>query len=638
MRNGQFGLSGMFVLATMTAGMGCSSTSAPSGSAGASAGGGSSSAGGSNTGGLSGGGAGAGAGSSCTALSPCGGSALGAWKVESSCLTLSGAMDVSILGLGCSTVPATGSLTTTGTFTVNADNTFTDNTVTTGSATFPLAQVCLTLSSVVRTCEQLSSIFQAVGWSTSTCADTNGQCNCSVSANQSGGLGTLSTISTTKGQFSTSGTMLTTDDTIEPYCVAGDKLTVAPTFPARSGSIVFTKDTTMGGAGSGAGGGSSAGAGGMGAGGMGAGGAGGTGAGGTGMAGSGQGGGSGGAAPAGPLPCDIFAAASTSCVAAHSTVRALLRAYAGSLYQVMRASDGTTKDIPVLSAGGFADASVQDAFCMGTTCTIMKVYDQTGHGNVVQAEIPGLVLGKGMDAHEGHAGKAATPTMPATPGMTAASATKESLMVSGHKVYALYTNPAQAYWADASATGMPLGASPQSVYIVTSGTHFNNGCCYDYGNGEVSRTYVPGNSMDALYFGNGTQWGSGNGSGPWVMADLEGGVFSGVDTKQNAMLISQPFKYVTAFEKNNGMTELSLKAADATSPTLNTYYKGKLPNGKSPGAKQGSIVLGSGGDCCYSNNNASAGTFYEGAIVAGYPSDATDLAVHANIVSANYGK
>jgi len=41
--------------------------------------------------------------------------------------------------------------------------------------------------------------------------------------------------------------------------------------------------------------------------------------------------------------------------------------------------------------------------------------------------------------------------------------------------------------------------------------------------------------------------------------------------------------------------------------------------------KQGSIVLGSGGDCCRTNNNLSAGTFYEGAIVAGYPTDAADV-------------
>ena len=67
-------------------------------------------------------------------------------------------------------------------------------------------------------------------------------------------------------------------------------------------------------------------------------------------------------------------------------------------------------------------------------------------------------------------------------------------------------------------------------------------------------------------------------------------------------------------------------------------YKGALPPGKNPMKRQGSIVLGSGGDCCYSNNNASQGTFYEGAIVAGYPSDTTDSAIHTNIVSAGYGK
>ena len=45
-----------------------------------------------------------------------------------------------------------------------------------------------------------------------------------------------------------------------------------------------------------------------------------------------------------------------------------------------------------------------------------------------------------------------------------------------------------------------------------------------------------------------------------------------------------------------------------------------------------------GVSCCYSNNNASQGTFYEGAIVAGYPSDTTDAAIQANIVGAGYGK
>jgi non-reducing end alpha-L-arabinofuranosidase len=323
------------------------------------------------------------------------------------------------------------------------------------------------------------------------------------------------------------------------------------------------------------------------------------------------------------LPCDIYAAqdANTKCVAAHSTIRSLFRAYNGPLYQVKRASDGMTKDIPVLAPGGFADSMQQDTFCAQTTCTILKIYDQSGKGNFLEAETPDSMVG----------GKS---------GQTAASATKESLMVGGHKVYSLYTNPSQAYWRDGSKSGMPLGAEPQGIYIVTSGKHFNGGCCYDYGNGETSRTYVAGNTMDALYFGNSTTWGSGNGTGPWVMADLEGGVFSGPTTGKNDALKSHTSTYVTAVEKNSGVKDgtLALKAGDATTGTLTTYYNGKLPNGKSPGQKQGSIVLGSGGDCCYSNNNASQGTFYEGAIVAGYPTDATDAAIQSNIVSTGYGK
>src|SRR3954471_8257809 len=62
-------------------------------------------------------------------------------------------------------------------------------------------------------------------------------------------------------------------------------------------------------------------------------------------------------------PCDIYAAGGTPCVAAHSTTRALYGSYNGSLYQVRRASDNTTRDIGVLTAGGYANAAAQDSFC-----------------------------------------------------------------------------------------------------------------------------------------------------------------------------------------------------------------------------------------------------------------------------------
>jgi hypothetical protein len=80
-------------------------------------------------------------------------------------------------------------------------------------------------------------------------------------------------------------------------------------------------------------------------------------------------------------PCDIYQMASTPCVAAHSTVRALYGAYSGALYQIRRASDGTTQNVPVLAAGGFVDISVQDLFCSGTTCTISILYDQSPNHN-----------------------------------------------------------------------------------------------------------------------------------------------------------------------------------------------------------------------------------------------------------------
>ena len=49
--------------------------------------------------------------------------------------------------------------------------------------------------------------------------------------------------------------------------------------------------------------------------------------------------------------------------------------------------------------------------------------------------------------------------------------------------------------------------------------------------------------------------------------------------------------------------------------------------------KEGSIVLGTGGD----GTDRSRGYFFEGVMTAGYPSNAADNAVQANIVTAGYG-
>ena len=61
------------------------------------------------------------------------------------------------------------------------------------------------------------------------------------------------------------------------------------------------------------------------------------------------------APPRPPGPCDIFAAAGAPCVGAHSSTRALYASYNGSLYKVMRQSDGGTLDI------GMVQPSADDA-------------------------------------------------------------------------------------------------------------------------------------------------------------------------------------------------------------------------------------------------------------------------------------
>ncbi|WP_330275986.1 ricin-type beta-trefoil lectin domain protein [Lentzea sp. NBC_00516] len=320
-------------------------------------------------------------------------------------------------------------------------------------------------------------------------------------------------------------------------------------------------------------------------------------------------------------PCDIYAAGGTPCIAAHSTTRALYGSYNGNLYQVRRASDNTSKDIGLLAVGGNTNAATQDTFCAGTSCVITVVYDQSGRGNDLWYQGSSVV--------------------PGSPQSRPANATSESLVMGADKskAYSLYINPGNSYWRDGSRTGVPTGAAPEGMYMVTSGTHVNSGCCFDYGNSETTRKADAAGAMDAINFSTQCWFGGCVGRGPWVQADLEWGLFPGGSQQWNPNQRAFTDKFVTAILKNNGTTRFALKGGNAQAGDLTTLYDGSLPPGYSPMRKQGAIILGSGGDCCKPDGgaNLSAGTFYEGAMVAGYPSDATENAVQANIIAAGYG-
>ncbi|KAH7150345.1 alpha-L-arabinofuranosidase B, catalytic-domain-containing protein [Dactylonectria estremocensis] len=314
-------------------------------------------------------------------------------------------------------------------------------------------------------------------------------------------------------------------------------------------------------------------------------------------------------------PCDIYSSGGTPCVAAHSTTRALYGAYTGSLYQVKRGSDSTTTIITPLSAGGVANAAAQDTFCANTTCVITIIYDQSGRGNHLTQAPPGGFQGPEANGYD-----------------NLASAIGAPVTLNGQKAYGVFVSPGTGYRNNA-ASGTAIGDAAEGMYAVLDGTHYNGGCCFDYGNAETSSTDTGNGHMEAIYYGDSTGWGSGAGSGPWIMADLENGLFSGVNSGNNAGDPSISYRFVTAAIKG-GPNLWAIRGANAASGSLSTYYSGVRPSasGYNPMSKEGAIILGIGGD----NSVSAQGTFYEGVMTSGYPSDATENSIQANIVAAKY--
>jgi hypothetical protein len=314
-------------------------------------------------------------------------------------------------------------------------------------------------------------------------------------------------------------------------------------------------------------------------------------------------------------PCDIYSSGGTPCIAAHSTTRALYSTYTGPLYQVKRGSDNTTTTIAPLSAGGVANAAIQDSFCASTTCLTTIIYDQSGRSNHLTQAPRGAFSGPESNGAD-----------------NLASATGAPVTLNGQKAYGVFVSPGTGYRNNA-ASGTAKGDAAEGMYAVLDGTHYNGACCFDYGNAETNNLDTGNGHMEAIYFGTNTGWGTGAGSGPWIMADLENGLFSGQSAAQNTGDPSVSSRFLTAVVKG-GPNKWAIRGANAASGPLSTYYSGVRPSasGYNPMSKEGAIILGIGGD----NSNSAQGTFYEGVMTSGYPSDATENSVQANVVAAKY--
>jgi len=344
-----------------------------------------------------------------------------------------------------------------------------------------------------------------------------------------------------------------------------------------------------------------------------------------------------------PLPCDVFSQGGTTCVTAHSTVRVIVSGYSGPLYQLCKGGSqagpssctGETQDITAVD--GYADVATHESFCGEETCVITKIYDQSGNGSDLEPSPKG--------------GQKPTPDFPA-------KAMALPVSVNGHNAYGVLIKPGMGYRAGCNGCniknplkGMAVGDEPQSMYMITGQADLVDGCCFDYGNAETSSNDDGNGTMEAVYFGAGVVWGTGYGGkpGPWVMADLENGVYAGWENGQNKLISTNKpltFDFVTAIvvgdtqEKNCNKGRFMLYGADATGADgtfgkLTTMYDGIRPEkpGYVPMAKQGSLILGTGGD----NSSSGGGRFYEGATATGPAiNKQTANLLHAAIVAAKY--
>jgi hypothetical protein len=195
--------------------------------------------------------------------------------------------------------------------------------------------------------------------------------------------------------------------------------------------------------------------------------------------------------------------------------------------------------------------------------------------------------------------------------------------------YAGTSATATVVWNQATK-GIATGDAAEARYSVFDGKTYNQWCCFDYGAAELSGIDEGNATMEALYFGACTQFGqSGGGSGPWVGADLENGMYEGYangSAKVSSNTSITGFPYVTGMLKGlaagdcpTGLTSsgcFALKAGNATSGKLefkfnaDTKNYGARPPSYSPQKKQGAIILASGGDGSVSGT----GIWFEGAV------------------------
>lgn len=181
----------------------------------------------------------------------CGGDLVGAWTVTSSCLHVSGSAELGATGLECADAPVTGYLEVSGTWTAHADGTYSDQTITTGEMKLDVPEACLSVSGTPIDCSQMAMALQYLGYSSVSCTPaSNGGCTCDAIVDQAGGMGVISPLPSTDGEYTVENEFDLYTDSSDgahgdyTYCVSSNQMTVRPVTTNAgtvSGTIVLTE-------------------------------------------------------------------------------------------------------------------------------------------------------------------------------------------------------------------------------------------------------------------------------------------------------------------------------------------------------------------------------------------------------------
>ncbi|GGJ11812.1 hypothetical protein GCM10010121_022690 [Streptomyces brasiliensis] len=74
------------------------------------------------------------------------------------------------------------------------------------------------------------------------------------------------------------------------------------------------------------------------------------------------------------------------------------------------------------------------------------------------------------------------------------------MTVNGHQVYGLEISAGMGYRSN-STSGAAVNGQAEGMYMVTSGTHVDNRCCFGYGNAETNDIDTGNGHLDAINFG-----------------------------------------------------------------------------------------------------------------------------------------